>query len=61
MGYLINFFYFHLGRDHQKISYERGDYESVDETSNLRLSRKTTKKTISLVKGQENSKKLNRN
>ena len=30
---LANFFYYNLGRDHQKISYERRDYELVDEKS----------------------------
>ena len=39
-------FYFILGRDHQKISYECCDYESVDDNSLswLRLCQKKKKK-----------------
>ena len=38
---------FNLRRDHQKISYERRDYESVDKKRlSWAMSRKTTKKKI---------------
>ena len=44
---------FKIRRDHQKISYERRDYESVDENrAFLRLrAEKTKKKRIQAVKG----------
>ena len=37
MASLSKNFDFNLRRDHQKISYERRDYESVDERAYLRL------------------------
>ena len=41
-----------LIRDHQKISYKRCDYESVDEKSlSYAMSRKTTKKEFGTQKG----------
>ena len=44
MASLSKNFDFNLRRDHQKISYDRRDYESVDEKSqSLAMSRKTTK------------------
>ena len=40
-----------IRRDHQKNSYERPDYESVDEKSlSKAMSRKTTKKRIQTLK-----------
>ena len=41
-----------IRRDHHKISYERRDYESVDEKKlSKTMSRKTTKKRIQALKG----------
>ena len=41
-----------IRRDHQKISYERRDYESVEEKSlSQAMSRKTTNKRIQALKG----------
>ena len=47
--------YFKLRRGHQKIFYERSDYESADKKIlSLAMSRKTIKKLIQAVKGRNN-------
>ena len=52
MAQFSRHFYFNLRRDHQKISFERRDYESVDEKSlSLAMPRKTMKKKNSGGKG----------
>ena len=46
-------FYFYFRRDHQKISYERRDYESVDEKKLILVyvPKNYEKKRIQAVKG----------
>ena len=45
MAPLSKNFDFNLRRDHQKISYERRDYESVDDGAHLELHLKNERKT----------------